>query len=91
MRSYGENIILKPQVLSEKRASGVIEASNSLQSRLIRNVYPYIAEVIEIPKALQSKVEYKKGDKVVYMRWGSFDIGFGKIACDKDSIIAGVK
>ena len=91
MRSYGENIILKPQPLSDKRASGIIASSNSLQSRLIRNVYPYIGKVIEIPKTIKDKVECKVGDNVVYMRWGSFDVGDGKIACDRDSIIAGVK
>ena len=91
MHSYGENIILKPQSLLDKRVSGIIASSNSLQSRLIRNIYPYIAEVIEIPKNIQAKVEYKKGDKVVYLRWGSFDVSDGLIACDRDSIIAGVK
>jgi co-chaperonin GroES (HSP10) len=88
MRSYGENVILRPQPLSDKRASGIIASSNSLQSRLIRNVYPYIGKIIEIPKAIKNKVECKVGDNVVYMRWGSMEIPDNLLAVDKESIIA---
>jgi co-chaperonin GroES (HSP10) len=88
MHSYGENIILKPQPLSDKRASGVISATHSEHSRLIRQVYPYLGKVIEIPKNIQSKVECKKGDNVVYLRWGSFDVGKNLLSVDFSSIIA---
>lgn len=88
MRSYGDNVILKPQPITEKRASGIIEATHSLHSRLIRQVYPYIAQVVSIPSSIKSKVEFKVNDKVVYMRWGAMEISGNLLACDSKSIIA---
>ena len=88
MRAYGENIIIKPISISNKRDSGIVEAIHTLHSRLIRQVYPYLGKVIEIPKTIKDKVECKVGDNVVYMRWGSFDVGKNLLSVDFSSIIA---
>ena len=70
IRPLGANVLIKRVEAEEKTKGGIILASSAKEA-------PQIAEVIEVgPGTEEVKVDVKKGDRVIFKRYGGTEIEY---------------
>ncbi|MCR5230398.1 MAG: co-chaperone GroES [Solobacterium sp.] len=70
IRPLGANVLIKRVEAEEKTKGGIILASSAKEA-------PQIAEVIEVgPGTEDVKVDVKKGEKVIFKRYGGTEIEY---------------
>ena len=70
IRPLGANVLIKRVEAEEKTKGGIILASSAKET-------PQIAEVIEVgPGTAEVKIDVKKGEKVVFKRFGGTEIEY---------------
>ena len=70
IRPLGANVLIKRVEAEEKTKGGIILASSAKET-------PQIAEVLEVgPGTEEIKVDVKKGEKVIFKRYGGTEIEY---------------
>jgi len=76
MKILGKQVLVKPEKAEKKTKSGIMIAEYENQSKILRNTFPFIGEVLELGGDVYAKCGISVGDRVIYARWGTTPIEF---------------
>lgn len=74
MRVLGKQVLVKPEKREKVTESGIAIAEWEGQSKILRNTFPFIGEVIGLGIEVAEGYGVEVGDRVIYARWGTIPI-----------------
>jgi len=71
MKILGKQVLVRPEKTEKQTKSGIVISEFGTQSKILRNTFPFIGEVLQIGGNVYVDCGVAVGDRVIYLRWGT--------------------